>query len=563
MFVPAEQIPHEELVRLPRKAFQQEEWDVLDEDTQEEIYENDESSKQRIDKLVAVFVGAYKYATEIDDGYRRDQVMEFFLDRLGQEGGSSIMERGKFRLYNALHDLAEENGLDTRAFDEIVDDVMSNDNLYETTRGRGDVYTEELQAYVYIDDDEWGDLVKVMYPDEILRAASRIEDETDDTIDLDRESGWKDGQRWSGALAFFANASAYEKDWDTGDYVGVDAAWSYIEDRIRERIDEEGTVEAIPAYAELEGKPATERVVYRWPDGFYVQELLAEELPQESKDMGICVGDPGYGYARAVKRGEIKIYSLRRPAGKPLFTMEIDLDDKGRISGVKQVKGKANRLPGFDSGKVGDRFPIKRDEVERLYQFIEGPMANLTAPPGVAVDDIKDVEPAVAQVNELFHKGDKWAVKLLSSLGIEPETPTLPSGEPPAENPPSSRDRCGVHGSACTGFCVPYRRTPRRREGRRNPSDFDEAMGHAERLVKHLAEHGVIAKAWGRPGVAVRVYVGRQFLSVSRGGDVSLTSRGYQTFNEQALFPDQRRSFRIALAAYRVEADRILDQRFR
>ncbi len=93
-------------------------------------------------------------------------------------------------------------------------------------------------------------------------------------------------------------------------------------------------------------------------------KLRAFELPEEGRVMRHCVGDKGMGYARAVHRGEIEIWSLRDRHNKPQFTLEVDANfhkekpdesdlelsgvaAKRRATAVKQLKGKANRTPGF------------------------------------------------------------------------------------------------------------------------------------------------------------------------------------------------------------------------
>jgi hypothetical protein len=167
------------------------------------------------------------------------------------------------------------------------------------------------------------------------------------------------------------------------------------------------------------------------------------------------------GYGKAVRDGEIKILSIRRPSGKPLFTIEAQLaprrriDEEPKFTHYEQIKGKANRLPGFDLGKTGTEFPIKRDEVKRVYEFVEGGPYTSS---NIAVDDIRDMKPAVKQVNALFRAGDPWAVKLMTDLGIEDvnyRMVTKGTGESLRENPGPA---CGLHDQKCTGFCRPYQR---------------------------------------------------------------------------------------------------------
>lgn len=101
--------------------------------------------------------------------------------------------------------------------------------------------------------------------------------------------------------------------------------------------------------------------------GFVVKKLSAKELPEESKQLGICVGKPQYGYTDAVKQGKIDIWSVRTPSGRSKFTIEAAKKD-GEVTGIVQVKGKANRLPGFTPGER-DPSNVKADEVKMLEKF--------------------------------------------------------------------------------------------------------------------------------------------------------------------------------------------------
>lgn len=109
-------------------------------------------------------------------------------------------------------------------------------------------------------------------------------------------------------------------------------------------------------------------------------KLHAADLRLEGALQRNCVGDSGMGYVKALKDGEIEVLSLRSRANKPRFTLEIDpqvyaenirevmaatddnvTDEELRAENVKQIKGKANRLPGFaDTRAVEVKFP---DEV--------------------------------------------------------------------------------------------------------------------------------------------------------------------------------------------------------
>lgn len=158
--------------------------------------------------------------------------------------------------------------------------------------------------------------------------------------------------------------------------------------------------------------------------GWTVWNLSSADLRAEGKAQSHCLGDEGMGYADAVQRGEIYIWSVKDSQGKSKFTFEVarpspknayramtyaEGDGRGLfIAGYKQIKGKGNRLPGWafkrDYDPYGDRpyFPrlkpvlakdgtvlqpplaaedVRKDEVLWLWDFIKTgtPLADLYA----------------------------------------------------------------------------------------------------------------------------------------------------------------------------------------
>lgn len=116
-----------------------------------------------------------------------------------------------------------------------------------------------------------------------------------------------------------------------------------LESKLRELIDER----------ERERGSAPDEVVYRYAGtndtvagasarGFYVASLRPEQLKAEGAALGICVGRGGY--ARRLRDGDIQIFSIRTESGESKFCIERDVET-GRIV---QIKGTANRLPGFE-----------------------------------------------------------------------------------------------------------------------------------------------------------------------------------------------------------------------
>ena len=84
--------------------------------------------------------------------------------------------------------------------------------------------------------------------------------------------------------------------------------------------------------------------------------LHASDLRREGALMRHCVGKTDMGYLQSVEKGAVEIWSLRSKSGKPRFTLEVepgifDLDPEERKDAILQLKGKANRTPGYADKK--------------------------------------------------------------------------------------------------------------------------------------------------------------------------------------------------------------------
>jgi hypothetical protein len=171
-------------------------------------------------------------------------------------------------------------------------------------------------------------------------------------------------------------------------HMGIHILWNYdvsmIESDFVEVAEEMGGTKPLGELIEKSGKDVDDVVYDDLPDGFYVADLPAEALPMEGRKQGICVGRRDMGYIGRVQREEIKILSLRTAGGKPKFTIEVELDEDGEPIGVEQIKGKANRLPGFAAGAYGEL--TKPQEVEMLGKFVEEHL-------GIDPEDVADLRP--------------------------------------------------------------------------------------------------------------------------------------------------------------------------
>lgn len=126
-------------------------------------------------------------------------------------------------------------------------------------------------------------------------------------------------------------------------------------------------------------------------------KLHPSDLRLEGTLMRHCVGDKGMGYIRALTDGEIEVWSLRSRANKPRFTLEIDSSHGGfpagcdtapdpaacRADAIKQLKGKANRTPGYAGHHdTTIKFPdevVFWDHVLRSFQVDPGAVEDMGA----------------------------------------------------------------------------------------------------------------------------------------------------------------------------------------
>lgn len=452
-FVPLSDLTSEQIRELKRSQFNDSEWGELDEDDREWIEEHDAESQVRVDNLANVFIKRWEWETNPDDNHAFERVEEHFEYILQNEVDDlwKWIRNAAMTTYNRLVLYAEDHGQSDTDVDGYLNAYLADTNSYTFTtarvRGGRVVWSMEYEANVYLDDDDWHVQLAQCTPDEVARAVKKIDHDTNSDIDIDVGDLYK--------------KSYFDFTFDSGSTVHATVDLDSVMESITNEINEH-TPELEDADDPPDAKPPEERVVYRWPDGFYVLDLLPSELAEEGKTMGMCVGRADMGYGRAVRDGEIKILSVRRPSGKPLFTIEAELDNRRRdevvIKKLDQVKGKANRLPGYDLGKTAPGTPLKKDEVVRMYELIEGPGGFGEIGLEQAVDDVQDMKPAAREVNRLYREGDKWATDLLTRLGIESSQVASwreGAGDEPRQNPGPA---CGRHGENCSGFCAPYRR---------------------------------------------------------------------------------------------------------
>lgn len=366
---------------LPRDAFNEADWDSLDEADQEFILENDPESLARVKALVDAFVEREKYLTKPDEQTKQQWLNddeEYFVQWLADQDEVVDDRSIKDEVEELVDTLAHPDDLEGDPRQRVLDtrgainEALRDANNYDISMSGNEYRAEGLYKSrimsaggIYFDGGELRELTDPMFPDEIEEAVKQIKHDTYLHI------------KYDDLFPKYEFQQDYEVDW----YFVATPDWDKIEAAARETLG----VEEIEETA----APPEQRIVYRFKDGFYVQDLLSSELKAEGAAQGICVGQGQYGYAGAVKRGDTKIFSLRRPSGKPLFTIEASVDREGRVHEVRQVKGKANRLPGWDAGS-SEEGKMKDEEVKKALEFVY----HL----GIDPWNVRDLRPAIDKI---------------------------------------------------------------------------------------------------------------------------------------------------------------------
>lgn len=146
----------------------------------------------------------------------------------------------------------------------------------------------------------------------------------------------------------------------------LDEIREYLDD-LTARVPDDRRVLAIIDRAQLRQWGITSGVL--WEEApWSLIVLVPSELRFEGMQMRHCVGDKGMGYIRAVREGDIEIWSLRSANGKPRFTLEVE--PRGDLAPrIRQLKGKANRTPGYASARE-DRI-VFPEEVILWWHLLE------------------------------------------------------------------------------------------------------------------------------------------------------------------------------------------------
>lgn len=151
-----------------------------------------------------------------------------------------------------------------------------------------------------------------------------------------------------------------------------------------------------------DGEQVEDNVVYRFcgtndciggasARNMYVVSLQPKQLRAEGSALILCVGNPAMPYGRDLRAGRIEIFSIRTESGRPKFTIDRDVAS-GEIG---QIKGKLNRLPGYEPHKYNLSKP---DEVRLVVEFL----VSL----GLSADDIRGIPDIAPGVQAMIDAGN-------------------------------------------------------------------------------------------------------------------------------------------------------------
>jgi putative addiction module killer protein len=347
--------------------------------------------EREVEQWVSTLTASVVQAVEADEGGREARI-EAFVKYFREQAESNIQYEtegdGKESFFDAF-----QNDLSGRELRYIVEKVK--ELLEEDEYPRLDSVTDEMLSTILEDPDNydfeikkdeyrrsdravWSGNLGTLYQErEGTKYDKELEDllqplSVEDLVAAQKELGNDSpyvsfGSSWRREeinKGYFKSTYSYT----IGETEGW--RWEALADmtKIMQALDEE--------LGETEGPVAdVEDVIYRYAGsndtvagasskGIYVVRLKPSQLGAEGAALGICVGRKDMPYCRRLKAGEIDLYSIRTESGKQKFTIEID-----KVSNtIAQVKGKANRVPGFASGDTTNF--AKPDEVRLATEFL-------------------------------------------------------------------------------------------------------------------------------------------------------------------------------------------------
>jgi hypothetical protein len=326
------------------------------------------TQKRRVEPLLLAILDRAEGTRES----HREQVGEWALDHFI---GIMSSDGGRLWVRNVVDTVVKEDSRygeyannDTIGVDELLSEIVEDPGLYSIEvsddpyhGSRGVVFSTSREKNEFFEFDFTNGFMDEL---EHLRSDSDLKyllDRLDDKdVYVGRRPSLYDLQsdRWP-SLNFSIHVGLY-----VFIYPDLDAIYEVFLERLNESGYEEGAA----------SEEAENNVVYRFcgtneciggasARNMYVASLTPKQLRKEGTELGICVGRPDMPYGKNLRNGIIEIYSIRTESGRSKFTIERS------VSGgdIRQVKGKANRLPGYEPGKYD---LTKPDEVRLVVEFL-------------------------------------------------------------------------------------------------------------------------------------------------------------------------------------------------
>lgn len=397
----------------------------------DDLYEADEAGREhRIEK----FVDYFRKHAEWEIEYRTEgEGNEYLIDAFQSELEDNVEEYAV-----KVRELLEEDGYPRveDVTDEELTEVLGDPDMYDFEVNKNQYHrsSDALWSGGIGSLEENPDGAK--YDDDLAALLRPLSDE-------DIEAAAKKLGNDSPYISFGYRNEAVDKEFFETSFfytIGETEGWhleakpniNKITNALDEKLDERS--------GEPGAKPATvESIVYRFNGsndsiagasgrGMYVASLKPTELGKEGATLGICVGRKDMPYCRKLRAGEIAIYSVRTEAGKPKFTIEVTLDGSGNPVRVAQVKGKANRIPGFDPGSTSFTKP---DEVRLVVEFLR--------------KHLNFSEDAIRRTSDMAA-----GVQALTDSGVDPFAP------PPSKRREMTATSLEVQGMALVAMSEPW-----------------------------------------------------------------------------------------------------------
>lgn len=398
------------------KDFSEEEWDRLSDEQRDLALENEQEFFEEIRKAIDEF--AERESRSMSENADTDHIEQYFSEQAGQGNFRvSGWREVKDYLSTDFANFIEQNDME-RNVDDAVDELLQEWQFW-TFYGQ---YGRGVLTYEYDDNEYEFDFDNSWLPDNIADLLNQMKH----SEEVAACYNYLDRKLRNGSLGTQWRKS--DDEWDNwrltiqySEYAYADPNWgdvanaleeTYFADAYNDWVDQQNGGEGTPALPGATARPSrmisAARVaraevphVFEFGDvrpdgsprsegfvGWYAVELQPGDLQDEADDFkgSLCFNNSSYKYKDQIRDGTAKMFSIRTPTHKSVFTLDVhtaNLDcssiSRSGYSGshspdcparrgtwhVSQIKGMGNRLPGMENGRLA-----RPEEVEIAAQFI-------------------------------------------------------------------------------------------------------------------------------------------------------------------------------------------------